>query len=94
MMLRIIELPPSTPSLYVPPGLSGGPLVVLGSVRPLRHHQRYAQDGVMLQGHARRWSSAHRRGPGARGSGACLSCRTRPAVVGWALSAPLTSAIV
>ncbi len=34
MMLRIIELPPSTPSLYVPPGLSGGPLVVLGSVRP------------------------------------------------------------
>ena len=48
----------------------------------------------MLQGHAWRWSSAHRRGPGAHGSGACLPCRTRPAVVGWALSVPLTSAIV
>ena len=48
----------------------------------------------MLQGHARRWSSAHRRGPGAHGSGACLPCHTQPAVVRWALSVPLTSAIV
>ena len=94
MMSMIIELPPSAPSLYAPPGWSGGLLVVLGGVRPLRHHQRYAQDSVMLQGHARRWSSAHRRGPGAHGSGARLPCHTRPAVVRWALSVPLTSAIV